>query len=73
MKRVEGLLALNESVTLMGEWKYGILSMTAVGALNVGGIYLKRATITNDEDEKTIDVSRETFDTDATLRENSGN
>ncbi|KAK4524835.1 hypothetical protein GAYE_SCF06G2737 [Galdieria yellowstonensis] len=55
MKRVVGLLALNESVTLMGEWKYGILSMTAVGALNVGGIYLKRATITNDEDEKTID------------------
>ncbi|GJQ11986.1 hypothetical protein GpartN1_g3777.t1 [Galdieria partita] len=44
MKRVVGLLSLNESVTLLGEWRYGTMMMTAVGALNVGGIHLKLET-----------------------------
>lgn len=58
MKRVVGLLALNESVTLYGEWIYGTMIVTAVGALNVGGIYLKHpTTLSRDNTSKSITVS----------------
>ena len=38
LKLVRGLFAHNERVNLRGEWKYGLFSMTAVGAYNVGSI-----------------------------------
>ncbi|XP_042212163.1 phosphatidylserine decarboxylase proenzyme, mitochondrial-like isoform X2 [Homarus americanus] len=35
---VRNLFVLNERVTYVGHWKYGFLSMTAVGATNVGSV-----------------------------------
>ena len=40
VKCMPGLLALNERVLLSGQWEHGYFSLTAVGALNVGSIYI---------------------------------
>ena len=40
VRTMPGLFALNERVLLSGQWQHGYFSLTAVGALNVGSIYL---------------------------------
>ncbi|XP_019850075.1 PREDICTED: phosphatidylserine decarboxylase proenzyme, mitochondrial-like isoform X2 [Amphimedon queenslandica] len=42
VKHMPGLLALNERVLLSGQWEHGYFSLTAVGALNVGSIYIDK-------------------------------
>ena len=40
VQNVPGIYTLNERVVLMGYWEHGFFSMTAVGAFNVGSIFL---------------------------------
>ncbi|KAI9503185.1 phosphatidylserine decarboxylase-domain-containing protein, partial [Coemansia spiralis] len=37
-RTIQNLFVLNERVALLGRWKYGFMSMTAVGATNVGSV-----------------------------------
>lgn len=43
LDKVSKLFTLNERVALMGQWKYGFMSMTAVAATNVGNIHIDSA------------------------------
>ncbi|KAJ1658889.1 phosphatidylserine decarboxylase 1 [Dispira simplex] len=38
LKMIQDLFVLNERVALLGRWKYGFMSMTPVGATNVGSV-----------------------------------
>ena len=40
-RTLPGLFTLNERVVLLGRWKYGFFSYTAVGATNVGSVVIK--------------------------------
>lgn len=40
VQNVPGIYTLNERVALTGYWEHGFFSMTAVGAFNVGSIFL---------------------------------
>ena len=40
-KLFRGLFTLNERVLLKGEWDYGLFTFTAIGAFNVGSIFLQ--------------------------------
>ena len=40
-RTLPGLFTVNERVVLLGRWKYGFFSYTAVGATNVGSIRIK--------------------------------
>ena len=40
VQNVPGIYTLNERVVLTGYWEHGFFSMTAVGAFNVGSIFL---------------------------------
>lgn len=42
---IPGIYTLNERVVLTGYWQYGFFSMTAVGAFNVGSIFLDMDTV----------------------------
>ncbi|KAJ2763877.1 phosphatidylserine decarboxylase 1, partial [Coemansia nantahalensis] len=37
-RTIQNLFVLNERVALLGRWKHGFMSMTAVGATNVGSV-----------------------------------
>ncbi|KAJ1955505.1 phosphatidylserine decarboxylase 1 [Dipsacomyces acuminosporus] len=39
-RTIQNLFVLNERVALLGRWKYGFMSMTAVGATNVGSVVI---------------------------------
>ena len=41
LKGFRDVLCTNERVTLHGNWKYGVFTMTAVGAYNVGSINIR--------------------------------
>jgi phosphatidylserine decarboxylase len=38
LKLFKGIFLLNERIALLGNWKHGLFTMTAVGATNVGSI-----------------------------------
>ncbi len=40
VERLKNLFVLNERVAILGRWRFGFMSMTAVGATNVGSISL---------------------------------
>ena len=40
MRMFGGLFSVNERVALVGDWEHGCFTFTAVGAFNVGSIYL---------------------------------
>jgi phosphatidylserine decarboxylase len=37
---LKGLFVLNERIIMLGQWRHGFFSMSAVGATNVGSIEL---------------------------------
>ncbi|KAJ2360223.1 phosphatidylserine decarboxylase 1 [Coemansia sp. RSA 2611] len=39
-RTIQNLFVLNERVALLGRWKHGFMSMTAVGATNVGSVVI---------------------------------
>ena len=40
VRKLPGVFALNERTALLGRWRHGFFSYTAVGAFNVGSIQL---------------------------------
>lgn len=40
LERINDVLAVNERVVLQGEWRFGLMNLAAVGAANVGNIFL---------------------------------
>ncbi|CAH8529322.1 unnamed protein product [Heterobilharzia americana] len=55
-ERLPGLYTINERVVYLGEWNYGLMSFTAVGAFGVGSIHINidPALITNKRKDNTL-------------------